>query len=71
MQNIKQSKVKKTNPSNLSICDSMIGKPWTKEEESKLIEEFNQGLKISDIAKLHNRNNGGIRARLKRLGLIE
>ena len=56
---------------NISVLESMIGKPWTKEEENKLIEEFNRGLRISDIAKLHNRNNGGIRARLKRLGLIE
>ena len=49
----------------------MIGKPWNKDEEFKLIEEFKQGLSIFDIAKLHNINNGGIRARLKRLGLIE
>ncbi len=56
---------------NIFVPESRIGKPWTKEEENKLIEEFNRGLKISDIAKLHNRNNGGIRARLKRLDLIE
>lgn len=61
----------KTISVNIATTDSMIGKPWGKDEESKLIEEFNQGLKISDIAKLHNRKEGGIRTRLKRLGLIE
>jgi hypothetical protein len=71
IQNIKQSKIQITNRTNIATTDSMIGKPWGKDEESKLIEEFNQGLKISGIAKLHNRNNGGIRARLKRLGLVE
>lgn len=71
IQNIKQSKIQITNPTNAATSDSMIGKPWGEEEEAKLIEEFKQGLSISNIAKLHNRNNGGIRARLKRLGLIE
>ena len=56
---------------NEPILESMVGKPWTKEEETKLIEEFNRGLQLQDIATLHNRKNGGIRARLKRLGLIE
>ncbi|HBF86718.1 MAG TPA: hypothetical protein DDW54_03465 [Clostridiales bacterium] len=51
---------------------SMRGQPWSNEEEDKLILEYNEHkLSISEIAKLHNRNNGGISARLKKLGLIE
>ena len=30
-----------------------------------------QKLTISEIARLHNRNNGGIRARLKKFGLVD
>ena len=51
---------------------SMRGQLWSKEEEDKLILEYKENkLSISEIAKLHNRNNGGISARLKKLGLIE
>lgn len=44
---------------------------WESEEESKLINLFNQGTSISDIAKVLERQNGAIRARLKKLGLID
>ena len=51
---------------------SMRGQLWSKDEEDKLIDEFiEQKLSIGEIAKLHGRNTGGIRARLKKLGLIE
>ena len=54
------------------ITYSMKGQLWSKEEETRLVEEYAElKLDISEIAKLHNRNNGGIRARLKKLGLIE
>lgn len=49
----------------------MVGQKWTQSEESNLIEEFKRGLSITQIAKMHNRNSGGIRARLQKLGLIE
>ena len=47
------------------------GRRWTKSEEEQLIDEFNLNLKISEIAKIHKRKYGGIKARLKSLGLIE
>ncbi|MCM1143681.1 MAG: hypothetical protein NC318_08070 [Blautia sp.] len=47
------------------------GASWTKEEEQQLNEEYSSGMKISEIAKLHERTNGAIRARLKKHGLIE
>ena len=49
----------------------MAWEKWTEEEESRLVKEFNQGFSIDEIASMHNRKEGGIRARLKRLGLIE
>lgn len=65
------SNEERKNISTLSNC-SMSGQLWSKDEEDKLIFEYvEQKLSIIEIAKLHNRNNGGISARLKKLGLIE
>lgn len=50
---------------------SNIGQAWTADEDQILEEEFEAGMKISEIARLHGRTSGGIRARLKRLGLID
>ncbi|MCC8046102.1 MAG: DNA helicase RecQ [Clostridiales bacterium] len=47
------------------------GKSWTEEEDKQLDEEYHSGMKVSEIAKLHDRTNGAIRARLKKHGLIE
>ena len=55
-------------------CDernSNVGRRWTEEEEQQLIDEFKQNLKIGEISKLHKRKAGGIKSRLKRLGLID
>ena len=49
-----------------------VTKRLKQQSEDMLIVEFiEQKLSISEIAKLHNRNTGGIRARLKKLRLIE
>ncbi len=45
------------------------GAPWTEEEDEQLDEEYNSGMKISEIAKVHDRTNGAIRVRLKKHGL--
>lgn len=47
------------------------GASWTDEEDKRLDEEYHSGMKISEIAKAHDRTNGAIRARLKKHGLIE
>ena len=46
------------------------GASWSEEEDKQLDEEFNSGMKISEMAKIHNRTNGAIRARLRKHGLI-
>ena len=43
---------------------------WSDEEESRLSSEFSQGMTIAQIAALHKRTPGAIRARLKKMGLI-
>ena len=47
------------------------GALWTVEEDKQLDEEYHSGIKISEIAKAHERTYGAIRARLKKHGLIE
>ena len=46
------------------------GKPWTEEEQNQLRQEFEMGIKISEIAKLHQRSRGSIEAKLAYLELI-
>ena len=47
------------------------GTSWSVEEDRRLDEEYASGMKISEIAKAHDRTNGAIRSRLKKHGLIE
>lgn len=47
------------------------GSAWTNEDEARLIHMYKTGLTVSDMAVELKRTNDGIRARLKRLGLIE
>ena len=46
------------------------GKTWSPEEDDALREEFRQGMKVSQIAKLHIRSRGAITARLVRIGEV-
>jgi hypothetical protein len=47
------------------------GQPWTTEEDSLLLKAFNEGKKISELAKLHGRSYGAIKARLIKLEMLE
>jgi F-box protein, helicase, 18 len=44
-------------------------KPWTPEQDEKLIQLFNNNASDTDIIKQFGRNAGAIRARLRKLGL--
>lgn len=61
-----------TEPKSYSVVEirkihpTAYGK-WTKEEEEKLISEYNNGRTIDDLSKLLGRQHGGIRSRLKKL----
>ncbi len=43
------------------------GMPWSDEEDKRLLAELKSGLKVSIIAQKHNRTNGAILARIKKL----
>lgn len=44
--------------------------PWTHEEENQMVQLFQQGISIIEIAVILHRNEGGITSRLKKLGLM-
>jgi len=47
------------------------GKPWSDNEDSTLIEEFESGKKITEIARIHCRTTEAIRSRLLKFGKVE
>ena len=40
---------------------------WTKEEEQRLLSEYNNGKNVKELSELLGRQPGGIRSRLKKL----
>jgi hypothetical protein len=47
------------------------GLPWGEEEDVLLAERFSEGNKITQLAKLHSRTYGAIKARLLKLELLQ
>jgi hypothetical protein len=47
------------------------GRNWSEDEDRLLDSRFRSGSSIADMATLHARTPGGIRARLFRLGLVD
>ncbi len=46
------------------------GKSWTNGEDSQICDELRRGINFEQIARIHNRTQGSIVARLIRLGKI-
>jgi two-component SAPR family response regulator len=44
---------------------------WTKEEDERLRQAYTKGVTINNLANDFQRNPGGIRSRLKKLGLLK
>lgn len=47
------------------------GAAWSAEEDERLKQEFQEGMTMAEMARRHSRTRGGIKARLKKHGLIE
>ncbi len=47
------------------------GKLWEKSESDLLIQNFDKGMKIGELAKEHKRTRGAIESQLAKLGKIE
>lgn len=53
--------------SNLPIN---AGKPWTAEEDARLLGQFDRGLAVTELAREHERTAAGIQARLEKHGRL-
>lgn len=47
------------------------GKPWNDEEDRRLLNQFDNGLSLQDLARAHARTVAGIQARLERHGRLQ
>ncbi len=47
------------------------GKPWTAEEDQKLLREFDRGSSLAGLAQAHGRTPAGIQARLEKHGRLQ
>ena len=47
------------------------GQPWTEQEDRALLEKYDEGLSIAELARAHDRTPAGIHARLARHGRVQ
>jgi hypothetical protein len=46
------------------------GKPWSEEEDNRLLSEFDRGSAVAQLAQAHQRTQAGIQARLEKHGRL-
>ena len=61
---IRQSRRQSTLPRN-------AGKPWSQEEDDRLLHAFDGGASVDDLTAAHERTRAGIEARLVKHGRLE
>lgn len=54
-----------------SVVVPNAGKPWTEEEDQRLCSSLGAEISISQLAELHGRTYGDVRAHLETLGQLE
>lgn len=47
------------------------GKPWSEDEDQRLLADFDAGTPVAALALAHERTNGAITSRLERLGRLQ
>ena len=47
------------------------GKPWTDEEDQRLLEAFDNGSKVKELAEEHGRTSGAIQSRLTKKARLQ
>jgi hypothetical protein len=72
LEHFKQAEKPKPKPTNKISADapSNAGKPWSDEEDRRLLTEFDRGRKPAELAKDLGRTIAGIEARLERHGRL-
>ena len=58
-------------PSAARQQPAQAGKPWSKEEDQRLLEAFDQGADLAALTASHARSKGGIASRLVHLGRLQ
>jgi hypothetical protein len=56
---------------NRARMPANAGKPWTEQEDGELLEKFDSGLSVAQLAHAHDRTIAGIQARLERHGRMQ
>ena len=64
------SKAPHTAPKAPKVLPGKAGKPWSGDEDQRLLAAFDAGKQPAALAKDHDRTNGAIQARLVRLGRL-
>jgi hypothetical protein len=54
-----------------SHLPTQAGKPWSAEEEQRLVASFEAGHSLEELAMIHQRTQGAIQSRLVKLGKLE
>ncbi len=55
---------------NRARMPANAGKPWAEQEDRELLEKFDAGLSLAQLAQAHDRTIAGIQARLERHGRL-
>lgn len=58
-------------PNSRTRMPTKAGKPWTEQEDRELLEKFDAGQSVAEIAQGHDRTPAGIHARLERHGRLQ
>ena len=57
--------------SERSALPANAGKPWSGDEDDRLLAAFEAGRTLKEMAELHGRTVAGVEARLERLGRLD
>jgi len=57
-------------PAQRADAPGNVGKPWSKDEDQRLLAEFERGRSPAELAQLHGRTLAGIEARLEKHGRL-
>jgi hypothetical protein len=56
---------------NRARMPTNAGKPWTEQEDRELLERFDHGMSVPQLAQAHDRTLAGVQARLERHGRLQ
>jgi|SoiMethySBSTD1v2_1073268.scaffolds.fasta_scaffold353408_2 hypothetical protein len=61
---------RQSRPPQRSEALGNVGKPWSKDEDQRLLAEFDRGRPLPELAQAHARTLAGIEARLEKHGRL-